>query len=416
LAVDGDGVTLTTDQRGVGFPRLAGATVDMGAFERQSCIFPTSVGDEAALNDAITCFNAITVPSSYTIKLSDNIVDSIVLTGDTTTIDNATAGVALLIDGNGKTLDGNDAYRPLDIAANTTVAIQNLTVTGGNVNNSGGGVQNLGDLTITNSTLSGNRASGEGGGVYEASGTVTLNNAIITNSTSGGDCAIFDGIEFSGSSNLIDDTTGPCAGATFRLGAVTNFETTLGDNGGPTLTHALLTGSNAINAIPLSVARLDGTQSANVVCDGLVPDTDQRGVTRPQGSGCDIGAFELANPLAVTLGWFLAERNGASVNFRWQTATETGTAGFHVLAATDDGNTVQLNQKLIPSLVIDSITPTDYAFNAVTDATGFYLEEMGVDGGVTRHGPFELGVEYGAYALPGNVEVRPAVFLPVVAR
>jgi hypothetical protein len=50
----------------------------------------------------------------------------------------------------------------------------------------------------------------------------------------------------------------------------------LADNGGPTLTHALLAGSAAIDA------------ANTTVC----PATDQRGVARPQGAGCDVGAFE----------------------------------------------------------------------------------------------------------------------------
>ena len=50
----------------------------------------------------------------------------------------------------------------------------------------------------------------------------------------------------------------------------------LADNGGPTRTHALLTGSAAVNA---------GTSTD-------APATDQRGVARPQGAGVDIGAFE----------------------------------------------------------------------------------------------------------------------------
>ena len=56
----------------------------------------------------------------------------------------------------------------------------------------------------------------------------------------------------------------------------------LGDNGGPTPTRMLLPGSPAIDAIPTGTPRL---------CDGTLA-TDQRGVVRPQGTGCDIGAVE----------------------------------------------------------------------------------------------------------------------------
>jgi hypothetical protein len=59
----------------------------------------------------------------------------------------------------------------------------------------------------------------------------------------------------------------------------------LADNGGATETHALLPGSAAIDV---------GTP------DCPPPATDQRGVARPQGAACDIGAFELA-PVVVSL-------------------------------------------------------------------------------------------------------------------
>ncbi len=62
-----------------------------------------------------------------------------------------------------------------------------------------------------------------------------------------------------------------------RLGSLAN-------NGGPTQTHALLAGSDAIDA-------------GNPATPGSGGDaclaTDQRGVARPQGATCDIGAFEL---------------------------------------------------------------------------------------------------------------------------
>jgi hypothetical protein len=58
----------------------------------------------------------------------------------------------------------------------------------------------------------------------------------------------------------------------------------IGDHGGPTPTAPLLPTSPAIDAAD----------------DSLCPATDQRGVSRPQGSACDIGAYELAPTLALT--------------------------------------------------------------------------------------------------------------------
>ena len=55
----------------------------------------------------------------------------------------------------------------------------------------------------------------------------------------------------------------------------------LNSNGGPTQTMALLVGSPAIDLIPPGINGC-GTTIA----------TDQRGVSRPVGSGCDVGAYE----------------------------------------------------------------------------------------------------------------------------
>lgn len=55
----------------------------------------------------------------------------------------------------------------------------------------------------------------------------------------------------------------------------------LADNGGPTSTHALPPGSPAIDA------------GDNAICAAIpVSGKDQRGVVRPQGERCDLGAFE----------------------------------------------------------------------------------------------------------------------------
>jgi hypothetical protein len=52
----------------------------------------------------------------------------------------------------------------------------------------------------------------------------------------------------------------------------------LADNGGPTMTHALLPGSVAIDVIPAVMSRVS---------------EDQRGQPRPGDTMCDVGAFEV---------------------------------------------------------------------------------------------------------------------------
>ena len=67
---------------------------------------------------------------------------------------------------------------------------------------------------------------------------------------------------------ITGDLTGNITGQDPLLGPLQN-------NGGPTETHALLPDSPAIDA------------GADTAC----PAADQRGVARPLGSACDIGAF-----------------------------------------------------------------------------------------------------------------------------
>jgi hypothetical protein len=152
-----------------------------------------------------------------------------------------------------------------------SLTVTDSTFSGNTTRIAGGGIDNDRTLAVTNSTFSGNSAS-LGGGIYISGalgGTLTLRNTIVANST-GGNCTN-DGSLIDGGGNLSwPDTSCPGLSADPLLGP-------LQDNGGPTQTLALLPGSTAIDAALL----------ANC------PATDQRGVSRPQGPGCDIGAFEL---------------------------------------------------------------------------------------------------------------------------
>jgi CSLREA domain-containing protein len=143
-----------------------------------------------------------------------------------------------------------------------------VTGTGG----TGGAVsQAANPLTITNSTFSNNSATGNGGGIY------------VGTSVSGGDCAHNSGSIGTNTNNLVED--GSCSAT---LSGDPSLDS-LKDNGGTTQTFALLTGSSAIDAG-------DNTTCSASPVNGL----DQRGVTRPQGTQCDIGSYEYKVPLIVT--------------------------------------------------------------------------------------------------------------------
>ena len=106
----------------------------------------------------------------------------------------------------------------------------------------------------------------------------TLSNTIIGNNNAS-DCA------FRGNWKVISegfnlDSDGTCIqdGQNSDITASEIFITGLADNGGTTLTHALLPNSPAVDA-------------GN--CAGGTITVDQRGIERPQSIACDIGAFEL---------------------------------------------------------------------------------------------------------------------------
>jgi len=154
----------------------------------------------------------------------------------------------------------------------------------------GGGMYNYfaSSPVLTNLTFSGNAATNSGGGMfnYWNGSSPLLNNVIIANSTSGGDCVQgSDGLNGASANNLIEDSVNTCGLVNGSNGNITGQDPNLGplaNNGGATRTHALVSPSPAIDA--------------GVGC----PATDQRGIPRPQGAGCDIGAYELdAGPPTV---------------------------------------------------------------------------------------------------------------------
>lgn len=186
-----------------------------------------------------------------------------------------------------------------------TLTLQGSAMISNTAPGSGGATYNDGGIvTVANSTLSGNTAQ-HGGGIKDSSalpgpgsGMVTLSyvtlsanagnissgiggdpvqltGTIVANSTSGPNCSDYF-IESQGY-NLDSGTSCSFIQPT-DLSATDPLLAPLAYNGGPTPTLALLPGSPAMD---------HGGTSANGC-----PATDQRGVVRPQGLACDIGAYE----------------------------------------------------------------------------------------------------------------------------
>ena len=198
------------------------------------------------------------------------------------------------------TLSGNSGTRGGGMKNRGTVTLTNSTVSGNSATSGdGGGVWlSAGNLIITNSTITGNSATSEGGGIFDFSGadTTSLVNTIVAGNTAptAPDCF---GAPTSLGSNLIGNDSG-CSYSIASGDIVGTFSSpkdpllgSLQANGGPTFTHELLSGSEAID---------NGD-------DGSAPATDQRGVSRPQDAASDIGAFELVTgtPVPGVTGWGL---------------------------------------------------------------------------------------------------------------
>jgi hypothetical protein len=132
-------------------------------------------------------------------------------------------------------------------------------------------------LTIANATISHNRDAGLSFAPYATQRNATVRNTIIANNDR--DCALTIA---PGAHNL--DSDGSCGLGAGDLPQTDPLLGPLENNGGPTWTRALTLGSPAIDA---------GNSAPPGSGDDACETYDQRGAARPQGEGCDIGAFEV---------------------------------------------------------------------------------------------------------------------------
>ena len=195
-----------------------------------------NVSNEDELNGAIDCYNSKTIKDDYNINFTQNIN----LITQTNSINNKVEGVALTIEGNNHTLDGqgNQGVRPFTIYLSTTVTLQNITITGGRPPDSGnrtGGIYNSGNLTINSSRLISNIGFGTGG-LYNYRGNVIINNSTISdNSTTyhgsvGGGILNYLGFVTLNNSTVSNNSAGTGGGLFNHSGHFTVNGTTLSNN------------------------------------------------------------------------------------------------------------------------------------------------------------------------------------------
>ena len=245
---------------------------------------------------------------------------------------NATLSVNYSTISNNRASDGGGIAN-VNFSGTTTVTMLLTTLSTNSATNQGGGIYSGSgtSMLITDSTIAKNSAVSEGGGIFRQTQVqVTMGGSILAMNLTGTIGSDLYGPFTSNGNNLIGSTLGGSGFLTNDLQNVNPFLGPLQDNGGPTFTHALLSGSPAIGGNTATTSTTD----------------DQRLMFRPVGTNADIGAFEV-QPTVVSL-----PPSPTDV---------TITLGGPDIIVTDDNGTVILTVPLNPStpLVINGTSGDD---------------------------------------------------------
>lgn len=313
------------------------------------------------------------------------------------------------------------------------LTLNNCTVSGNIVAGNGGGIFNgpQGIVTLNNSTISGNTSEGNGGGIYSDNGTVTLNNSTISGNTATGSGGGIYGVEENGppfaennimlnnsiiSGNTASDgneiylAAGTVIADSFNIfgdsgesnteafygftpgssdftatsdgtdsTALSAILSSLTDNGGLTQTHALITGSPAIDLdLPCST--------------GLTE--DQRGESRPVGDGCDAGSFEFTSTISLDI---IVDADGICTLADAITAANTDTAtGGCPAGSGDDTIILQTDVTLAAALpeITSSITIEGQGYTIDANSGDWSALKITEDGVLTLNETVVTGANY----------------------
>jgi pimeloyl-ACP methyl ester carboxylesterase len=305
-------------------------------------------GGGGILND-----NATLTVTNCTIRGNANAGRGIYNNAGTLTLSDCT------VSGNSADYGGGIANSGGLIPQDYSVTLTNCTVSGNSATQAGGGIWNSppltgGSATVTlkNCTLSGNSAP-NGGSIYNAIGpaTVEMGDTILNAGASGGtilNAGTFTSLGY----NLASDNGG---GVLTGLGDQINTAPMLGplqNNGGPTLTHALLPGSPAIDS-----------GNPNFTPPPLY---DQRGpvFARVANGRIDKGSFEV-QASNVSGQMMRGESANVFVNGNSNNIDEP-------LRPTDDFGVIASQPPVSHGVVADGVTPLLFKFQQATAAQASY--------------------------------------------
>ena len=221
----------------------------------------------------------------------------------------------------------------------TSISVMNTTFSGNSATVDGGAIyNNQGSATLTNVTFRQNTASHYGGAFYDAWGSPVLNQVTFSGNTAVAGGALFadpnsqpvirNGILWGDNSEILSLHIGwPAISYSIVAGGcpagsactfVINADPKIGplqNNGGLTQTQALGAGSAAIDKCS------NATRAS----------TDQRGVPRPQGAACDMGAYEVRALTFVSAasydGWVLESSETSGIGGSLNTTATTLRSG-----------------------------------------------------------------------------------------
>ena len=177
-----------------------------------------------------------------------------------------------------------------DVYLNNVTLTHNTAAQGGGiVGQSGGGPQSANQYYpahayVRNSIIAPNSASDSAPDCLSLPDTNRLGDVVTT------DLLVFLGHNLIGDGSDCAFTADPSDRIGTAMSPVDPLIGPLGNNFGPTLTRGLLRGSPALDAVPIADCAYDDDGDPSTP-DVPLP-TDQRGILRPLGGACDIGAFE----------------------------------------------------------------------------------------------------------------------------